>query len=120
MRRALARIGPYDHALIDGRPIKDPAIGPHTAIVDGDATCYSIACASIVAKVVRDRLMEKLARRHPGYGWEHNAGYGSAEHMRALRLLGVTPYHRRSYQPVREALGLPDPKPKRRREPSAA
>ena len=120
MRRALTRIGRYDHALIDGRPIKGLDLGPHTAIVDGDATCYSIACASIVAKVTRDRLMEKLAGRYPGYGWEHNAGYGSTEHLAALRRLGVTPYHRKSYQPVRVALGLPSEKPKRRRERSAA
>ncbi|HEV8633258.1 MAG TPA: ribonuclease HII [Chloroflexota bacterium] len=120
MRRALARIGRYDHALIDGRPIRDPDVGPHTAVIDGDATSYAIACASIVAKVIRDHLMEKLARRHPGYGWEHNAGYGSSEHLAALRQLGVTPYHRKTYEPVRVALGLPTEKPKRRRERSAA
>jgi ribonuclease HII len=120
MRRALSRIGQYDHALIDGRPIKGADLGPHSTVVDGDARCYSIACASIVAKVVRDRLMEKLARRYPGYGWEHNAGYGSAEHLAALRELGATPYHRRTYEPVRVALGLPTEKPKRRRDRPAA
>jgi hypothetical protein len=58
----------------------------------------------VVAKVVRDRLMARLAARYPGYGWEHNAGYATAEHRAALRILGVTPYHRRSFAPVREAL----------------
>jgi ribonuclease HII len=104
MRRALERVAPYDHALIDGRAISGIALGPHTAIVDGDATSYAIACASIVAKVARDRLMRLLALRHPGYGWERNAGYGTPEHLDALRRLGVTPLHRRSFAPVRAAL----------------
>ncbi len=104
MRRALDRIGHYDHALIDGRPVKDIDLGPHTAIVDGDANCYAIAAASIVAKVVRDRLMQRLARYFPGYGWEHNMGYGTREHLQALRSLGVTRLHRRHYAPVQLAL----------------
>ncbi|MFI5273955.1 MAG: ribonuclease HII [Ktedonobacterales bacterium] len=105
MARALSHLGGYDHALIDGRPVRSLDLGPHTAIVDGDATSYAIACASIVAKVVRDRLMRLLARRYPGYGWERNAGYGTREHLDALRSLGVTPLHRRSFAPVRAALG---------------
>jgi len=72
--------------------------------VDGDASCYSIACASIVAKVVRDRLMRRLAARYPGYGWEHNAGYATADHREALQRLGPTPFHRRSFAPVQVAL----------------
>jgi len=104
MRRALARVGPYDIALVDGLPIADPEFGPLRTIVDGDATSYAIACASIVAKVVRDRLMRKLATRHPDYGWDHNAGYGTSEHRAALLARGVTPYHRRTFAPVR-ALG---------------
>lgn len=104
MKRALARIGPYDHALIDGRPIRNFELGPHTCIVDGDASSYAIACASIVAKVVRDRLMTKLARRYPAYGWEHNAGYGTAHHLSALVVCGPTPYHRTTYGPVRAIL----------------
>ena len=87
-----------------GRDFRAMDIGPHTAIVDGDALSYAIAAASIVAKVTRDRLMYKLAVRYPGYGWEHNAGYATAEHRAALRALGVTPFHRRSFAPVREAL----------------
>ncbi len=108
MGRALARVAPCEHALIDGRPIKTlDLLGPHTAIVDGDASCYAIACASIVAKVVRDRLMRLLALRFPGYGWERNAGYGTPEHLDALRRLGVTALHRRSFAPIRAVLEPP-------------
>jgi ribonuclease HII len=117
MRRAVSRIGDHDHVLVDGLRIRgfEDAVGPYTAIVDGDALCYSIACASIVAKVTRDRLMAKLALRYPGYGWEHNRGYSSADHRRAILEQGVTPHHRRSFATVRialsgvqQALDLPD------------
>src|SRR5512140_813918 len=106
MRRAIARLGGHDHVLVDGLPIAgfEADVGPYDAIVDGDASVYSIACASVVAKVVRDRLMALLSVRYPGYGWEHNAGYATAEHRAALRALGVTPFHRRSFAPIREAL----------------
>jgi len=108
MLRALRRVGGFDHALIDGRPIRSFDLGPHTTIVDGDARSYSIACASIVAKVTRDRLMRRLAARHPHYGWDHNAGYGTAEHLAALDRFGPTPYHRRGYAPVRVRLEAPE------------
>ena len=75
---------------------------PSVAIVDGDAKCRSIAAASIVAKVTRDRIMIDYAREHPGYGWETNKGYGTPEHIRALGHLGPTPLHRRSFAPVRQ------------------
>jgi ribonuclease HII len=102
MRRALRRIGDYDHVLVDGRRIAGfDDVGPHTAVIDGDALCYAIACASVVAKVTRDRLLARLAVRHPGYGWERNAGYSTREHLEALRTLGVTPHHRRSFAPAR-------------------
>ena len=106
MRRAIARIGEHDHVLVDGLRIRgfEASVGPYTAIVDGDALCYSIACASVVAKVVRDRLMARLSVRHPGYGWERNAGYHTAEHRAAIRALGVTAFHRRSFAPIQEAL----------------
>jgi ribonuclease HII len=97
MRRALERL-PFrpDVILVDGRPL--PALGwNHEAIIDGDAKCYCIAAASIVAKVARDHLMSTLAARHPGYGWERNAGYGTLEHMAALKRLGPTPHHRASF-----------------------
>ena len=77
---------------------------PSRAIVAGDARCRSIAAASIVAKVTRDRLMAERARDYPGYGWETNRGYGTPEHYRGLEALGVTPLHRRSFAPVREML----------------
>jgi ribonuclease HII len=75
---------------------------PSKAIVGGDGKCRSIAAASIVAKVTRDRIMADYAREHPGYGWETNKGYGTPEHYRALNQLGVTPLHRRSFGPVRQ------------------
>ena len=75
---------------------------PSLAIVGGDGKCRSIAAASIVAKVTRDRIMAEHARAHPGYGWERNMGYPTPEHQRALRALGPTPLHRRSFAPVRQ------------------
>jgi ribonuclease HII len=101
MHRALRRVAPYDHALIDGREIREIDLGPHTAIVDGDALSYAIASASIVAKVTRDRLMTKLATRYPGYGWERNVGYATRHHLQGLREHGLTPFHRTAYAPVR-------------------
>ncbi|CAA7613389.1 ribonuclease HII [Magnetospirillum sp. UT-4] len=100
MARALAALGrPVDHALVDGnRP--PPLSCPVTCVVGGDGKSLSIAAASVVAKVHRDRLMAELARDFPGYGWERNAGYGTAEHLDALRRLGPTPHHRRSFAPV--------------------
>jgi ribonuclease HII len=80
---------------------------PSVAIVDGDAKCRSIAAASIVAKVTRDKIMFDYAQQHPGYGWERNKGYPTPEHQRALAELGPTPLHRRSFAPVRQlTLGL--------------
>lgn len=97
MARALARLPVRpDHVLVDGKPIRTLAV-PHRAIVGGDASCYSIGCASIVAKVVRDRLMARLSRRHPAYGWEANAGYGTPQHLQGLREAGLTPHHRRAF-----------------------
>jgi ribonuclease HII len=75
---------------------------PSIAIVAGDSKCRSIAAASIVAKVTRDRIMTEHAREWPGYGWERNVGYPTPEHQRALRELGPTPLHRRSFAPVRQ------------------
>src|SRR5215210_4658327 len=75
---------------------------PSVAIIAGDAKCRSIAAASIIAKVTRDRIMADHARTYPGYGWEHNRGYPTPEHIRALDQLGLTPLHRRSFARVRE------------------
>ena len=100
MRRAIARLGGHDHVLVDGNRIAnfERQVGPYTAIVDGDAKVYSIACASVVAKTVRDRMMGNLAVRYPEYGWEHNQGYATREHRDAIRANGLTPHHRRSFQ----------------------
>ena len=104
MQRAIDRIHPLDHALIDGRKIKLDFGVPITTIIKGDTLSYSIACASIVAKVRRDRLMARLADRYPGYGWERNRGYGTAQHLSGLRSLGITPWHRKTYAPVKIAI----------------
>lgn len=109
MRRACdalaERLGrPIDHALIDG-PHAPSLPCPAHPVVGGDGRSLSIAAASIVAKVHRDALMADLARDFPGYGWERNAGYGTAAHLDALARLGVTPHHRRSFAPVARALG---------------
>ena len=106
MRRAIARLGGHDHVLVDGNRIAEfeAAVGPYTAIVDGDALCYTISCASVVAKVVRDRMMARLAVRYPGYGWEHNQGYATREHRTAIRALGLTPFHRRSFLALQRTL----------------
>jgi ribonuclease HII len=77
---------------------------PHTAIVHGDARCFSIACASIVAKVTRDRLMTRLALRYPAYTWERNVGYTTRAHIRGLDSNGITPHHRRSFFRVSQLL----------------
>jgi ribonuclease HII len=92
------------HALIDGNKVPDALPCPGQAVVDGDARVLSIAGASIVAKVARDREMAELDVRHPGYGWTANAGYGTRQHRDALARLGVTSQHRRSFRPVQEAL----------------
>ncbi len=98
---ALANIGPAaDHHLIDGNKIPLALQGRAEWIVKGDARCLSIAAASIVAKVTRDRIMVDLAQQHPGFGWDRNAGYPTPEHLAALKNLGVTPAHRRSFAPV--------------------
>ena len=99
MKRAVARAGAHDFVIVDGRRIRgfEEHAGPYRAVIDGDALCYVVACASIVAKVTRDRLMRRLAGRYPGYGWEHNAGYATSDHRRALAEFGVTPHHRRSF-----------------------
>jgi ribonuclease HII len=104
MERAVAGLGAVDHALIDGNMIPRGLVVPATPIVKGDARSVSIAAASIVAKICRDRIMVELAQQFPGYGWETNAGYGSKSHISALQNLGPTPHHRRSFKPVHNML----------------
>jgi ribonuclease HII len=104
MDRAVAALGRViDHVLVDGNRLPRWRHAA-TAIVCGDAHCLSIAAASIIAKVTRDRLMQQLDAECPGYGWARNKGYGTAIHARGLAELGVTPHHRRSFAPVRARL----------------
>jgi ribonuclease HII len=91
-----------DHALVDGLPVRGLPI-EHTALVDGDSLSLSIAAASIVAKVTRDRLMVELDARHPQYGFARHKGYGVNEHLEALRKHGPCPEHRRTFAPVAQA-----------------
>jgi len=104
MERAVAALGVVPgHVLVDGNRL--PALPcPATAVVRGDGRSLSIAAASIVAKVTRDRLMARLGRRYPGFGWERNAGYGTALHREGLDARGPTPHHRRAFAPVARAL----------------
>lgn len=92
------------HALIDGNACPPDLCCPATPIVKGDGLCVSIAAASIVAKVARDRVMIELDASFPGYGWATNVGYATVEHRRALQHLGVTPHHRRSFGLVHQML----------------
>jgi ribonuclease HII len=100
MRRALAHLPePADHVVVDGPAL--PELGlQHEGMVDGDARCYAVACASILAKTVRDHLMRLLGERYPDFGWGHNAGYGTPDHRAALDRRGPTPHHRRTFTPV--------------------
>lgn len=105
MERAVAALDPPpDYLLIDGNLIPNGLVQPCEAVVKGDARSVSIAAASIMAKLARDRVMVDLAQQFPGYGWEKNAGYPSKQHRDALTQLGVTPHHRRSFKPVHNIL----------------
>jgi ribonuclease HII len=108
MLRAVAALPfPPDHLLVDGLPVPELGLERQTAVVGGDGRVHAIACASVIAKTLRDRLMGRLARRYPGYGWERNMGYGTEVHRAALQLLGATPHHRFSFGPVIHALSFP-------------
>ena len=109
MRRAVARLpSPPTLALIDG--ISDPGLPCEVrCIVGGDGSEPAISAASIIAKVLRDRLMAQLGRRYPGYGWDSNAGYGTAAHRAALTTLGITPHHRTGFGLVRQLVQLSQP-----------
>lgn len=97
MARAIQRLPRApQHVIVDGLPV--PELGPNASfVIDGDAKVHCVACASIVAKCVRDRLMRMLAMRYPAYGWEHNCGYATAEHRTAIFDAGFSPHHRRSF-----------------------
>ena len=105
MERAVKGLATFpDHALIDGNMIPKGIGCSAEAVVKGDARSLSIAAASIVAKVTRDRIMVDLAQQYPGYGWEVNSGYPTPAHLRALLDFGITPHHRRSFKPVHNIL----------------
>jgi len=108
MKRALAQLStPAEFAMIDGNKTP-PDLGiPSECLVKGDAKCLSIAAASIVAKVTRDRMMVSLAQQFPHYGWETNAGYGTKAHQEGLKSHGVTQHHRRSFKPIHNILCAP-------------
>ena len=100
MRRALSRLTVQpNHVLVDGKPFRTLEV-QHTAIIDGDDKCYTIACASILAKVTRDRVMHALAGRYPNYLWDKNVGYSTPAHLQLLAAHGPTVHHRRSFMPV--------------------
>ena len=102
MNDALAKLNPApQHALVDGRPVKTMRV-PHTAIVKGDARSYSIAAASVLAKVTRDRLMLEFDRRWPAYGFAGHKGYGTAQHLAAIAAHGPCPIHRKSFAPLKQ------------------
>ncbi len=104
MSRALARLSVVpDHVVIDGKTMRTLTV-PHTAVVHGDARCFSIACASILAKVMRDHLMTLLAARYPAYTWEQNSGYTTRAHVAGLMSSGITPHHRRSFCRISELI----------------
>jgi ribonuclease HII len=105
MRRAVSTLRRPAPVFVDGRDVPAGLAVECTALVRGESLVPQIAASSIVAKVCRDRIMKMLARRHPMYRWETNSGYGTADHLEALRRFGTTPHHRRSFAPV---IGLLD------------
>lgn len=104
MCRAVAGIEGVGHVLVDGNRVPADLAHPSTPLVKGDARSQSIAAASILAKVTRDRIMSALAQQYPAYNWGKNMGYPTKEHISALEQHGVTPHHRRSYKPVHNIL----------------
>ena len=105
MKRAILNTGVKpDLVLIDGNRVPKEFNYNAKAVVKGDAKSYSISAGSIMAKVYRDKLMEDMAKEYPYYGFEKNAGYGTKEHIEALKKYGITPEHRKSYAPIKEFL----------------
>jgi len=105
MRRAIDALPvPPGHLLIDGNRLPTGLPCPATPLVGGDGLSISIAAASIVAKVARDRAMVTLAQQHPHYAWESNKGYGTSAHQVGLKSHGITPHHRRSFKPIHKIL----------------
>ena len=106
MNEALAKLNPLPpHALVDGLPVKSLRV-PQTAVVKGDARSYSIAAASILAKVTRDRMMRQLHEQYPGYGFADHKGYGTAKHLAAIARLGPCPAHRKTFAPIKDSRSI--------------
>lgn len=106
MRKAVNSLKIVEFAFIDGNPVPDFPVD-NESVVKGDAKSASIAAASILAKTHRDDIMQKFARNYPEYGFDRNSGYGTAEHLAALKIYGVSPIHRRTFAPVRDILSPP-------------
>ena len=107
MRRAAARLPAQPQLiLVDGNKIPSGLPCPAQSLVGGDGISPAIACASIIAKVARDRLMARLAQRYPHYAWEKNAGYGTAAHMDGVAQAGVTKHHRLTFGPLQKYKGM--------------
>jgi ribonuclease HII len=105
MKEAIEQLEPVpQYLLIDFVKLAEVPL-PQLGIVDGDGLCFSIACASIIAKVTRDRMVTEMDRDYPGYGLADHKGYGTREHLACLHRLGPCPLHRRSFRPVREIMG---------------
>lgn len=103
MKKALENIGVKpEYLLVDGKFNKQTFVYPYKTLVSGDSRCLSVACASIVAKVVRDNLMSYYSALYPQYGFERNRGYHTKGHLRAIKRYGITPIHRRSFRPIRK------------------
>ena len=101
MARAIAGLNTAPQkVLVDGNHLPKDLACPGQAVVKGDGISLSIAAASVVAKVTRDKIMSTLAVRYPVYGWENNAGYGTRQHQRGLSIHGISPHHRRSFAPI--------------------
>ncbi len=101
MNEALAQLQPQpQHVLVDGRPVKSMTL-PQTALVKGDSRSYSIAAASVLAKVTRDRMMLEFDAKFPGYGFAVHKGYGTPQHLAAIKKLGPCPIHRMSFAPLK-------------------
>ena len=110
MERSISKLPVPDHILIDGNKLPPNLPSPATAIIKGDSKSASIAAASIVAKVIRDKLMVDLSIKYPGYGWGKNAGYGTKMHQLGLLNNGVTPHHRHSFKPIHNMLYSASPR----------
>ena len=108
MKRAAEKLKIHPQfAIIDGNKTPKDFVCPTRAVIKGDSKSFSISAASIIAKVYRDRKMQELAKKYPYYGFDKNAGYGTAAHISALKKYGITPEHRKSYKPIKEIIDKP-------------